>query len=824
MAAVLVGTAPLAVGAAHQPTVVAFVSACSACLLFLTISRDGRRGANPWAMAAPLAFVALPLSQLLPIPTALLSRFASATVQLVTQGGGVPHFLWLSLDAPSTLLTLAKSVAGLAVFVVAADTASAARRSRNLFVKAVAISGLVGLLIAIVHRIWGVALIYGRFGSSRPLLNGPFVNSNHNAEFLELATFANIACALAFGTRFQKILWTAGAVFCAAGALATLSRGSILALVAGGGSLGLALLVRRPEPVPNDPGSQGFERRHLVWLVAGVASLSLLALSLGASALLDRLTQGNVLGDIRFALWRDSLRLLSAHPFGVGAGAFDRVYPIYRTMSTGHAVRFSHVENQPLQWLLEYGWVGFVVLVVAACLTLRAFAPRSMTPSSLALGAGLLATFTHNFVDFGLDLLGVSLPFWALAGTLAGRAQRAPNAPAPRSTLVMSLTAVALGFLSTPIIVSRPLRDFDAAIRKAKTDDERRQLAEAAARSHPVDYFYPLVQAWATPLRSDLSGHFPRLRELNRALLLCPHCPDVHLEVARTLWRLGHRKQSVAEYRHAVASQPDLVGLVFDEIWRSGRSTTDLRDFAGSDPSVLLEIGTYLLDHGEFRAASAIVSEAEVAGATAGQLAILRGRVALLQGDSPGAERYLSTALGLLPTDSRIAVLLAEAMERNGKTDQALEVLEAALGRAPNDVDSARLRLSLLARHKRWSQTEKALDGFKEALQNAQVATVEAHVLAARIYVEQGRTAEALAEFQIASVQWPENIELIMEYAQLADRAGKTNRALDLLASVEMMAPGHAGARALRGQIAARRRESSERALLGTELPITGLH
>jgi tetratricopeptide (TPR) repeat protein len=821
LAGASVAIAPLAVGAAHKTSVVFFVSTCAASLLLLIAAGRTRGLGEPRFLAAPFAFLVLTLLQLLPIPASVLGWLDPAGAQLVVDNGIAPSmFRPFSLDPPSTLLSVAKFSACFAIFAVAAQTSSASKRRRDLFVKTVAISGVAALLVAIGHRIWGVTLIYGHFGGTRPLLNGPFVNPNHNAEFLELASFAALACALVPGPRFQRILWTAAAISCAAGALATLSRGSLLALAAGGGSFTLLMvLAQRQDPSgATREGSAGGLKGRIVWFITLVASLLLVAFSLGAISLLDRFTKGNLMGDVRIALWRDSFRVLRAHPLGIGAGAFDRVYPVYRTIVTDHAVRFGHVENQPLQWLIEYGWGSFALLVLAIFTTLGALAFRSMTPWSLAVCAGLIAVFVHNFVDFGIDLLGVSLPFAALAGTLAGRAQRpSPSGRSAKLTLIGALGVVAIATVSVPLLLAPPLRDFDDLIRKAATPAERRDLAIAAERAHPTDYFYALVRASATPLLPDAQGRFPRLRALNRALQLCTNCSDAHLELARSLWSLGRRKQSITEYRNANTIQPDRRLGVVDEIWRAGRQSADLKALAGPDASTLLEISAYLLDQGQSAPAAAVLAEAEVYGAPSGPVVVLRGRAALLGGDNRLAERLLRKAQSLLPTDSRIPAYLAEAMERNGETDQAVELLETLLARTPNDLDSARLRLSLLTRHKRWSQTEKALDALKEALQNNQMPTTEAHISAARVYLQQDRLRDALAEFQIASVQSPEDADLLVEYAQSAARAGQATRVSELLASVAAIRPGDPTLLQLRKQVEAQRQSVTRKSLLGVD-------
>jgi hypothetical protein len=75
--------------------------------------------------------------------------------------------------------------------------------------------------------------IYGIFATFSGVPVGPFINPNHEAELLELSAFTALALAYAASTRDRRRAWKAVAAFLAAGALSTISRGSVLALGAG---------------------------------------------------------------------------------------------------------------------------------------------------------------------------------------------------------------------------------------------------------------------------------------------------------------------------------------------------------------------------------------------------------------------------------------------------------------------------------------------------------------------------------------------------------------------------------------------------------------
>jgi thioredoxin-like negative regulator of GroEL len=550
-------------------------------------------------------------------------------------------------------------------------------------------------------------------------------------------------------------------------------------------------------------------------VLGGVLALLALALAFGATAVIGRFTKESPFADARFALWRDALRVFAVHPLGIGGGAFDRVYPVYRTAMTMHPVRFTHAENQPLQFLIEYGWPGSIVAAVAIAATLLSLHPRALPLSSLALAAGMLAVVVHNFVDFGMELLGDALPWFALLGTLVGLVRRSELAVATRASPASRTVALGVGGLAVlttlmlvPTMYAPDLRDFDALIRRASTPQERRQLALAATGPHPTDYFYPLVESTSNASSRGRDGWRERLRLLNHALRLCAACADVHLEVARTLWSLARRKQAVVEYQMALRIQPDLVLTVTEEIWRNGRSPSDLIELAGDRTERTVQICTFLLDIGSASAALAVLEGEEPHALSAGYDALLRGRAALQQGKASDGETWLLKAMTSLPAEPGIGLYLAQAQEANGKLDDALRTLAAAIARSPGDCESARARLDMLSRHHRWSMIEDAIDVFKEALQNRQFPTTDAHLAAARIYLEQGRVTDSLREYQLASVQRPEDVGLLIEYARTADRAGRTTTATQLLGEASTLNPNNQDARVLLQKIADRRRET----------------
>ena len=124
--------------------------------------------------------------------------------------------------------------------------------------------------------------------------------------------------------------------------------------------------------------------------------------------------------------------------------------------------------------------------------------------------------------------------------------------PLSRGTvLVMGAVGLSLalwvGFASPPTI-EEDMFKLNEMSTKGVASQEFEDAAAAAIRRHPAAYM----------LHLSLGRHYlatrntKALTSLNRALLLFPQSPQVHLEVARTLRAMGQTAQAVLEYRLAM--------------------------------------------------------------------------------------------------------------------------------------------------------------------------------------------------------------------------------------------------------------------------------
>lgn len=378
-----------------------------------------------------LALGIYPLLQLLPLPSALVAilspeRYAAATSIATAFGEPLPAFIPLSLSTPRTFevwLTLAPAIA---VFFVMRQLLAQRPDSRwTLAAPIIALASLEALL--------GLAQWWlGRAADGNATATGTYVNRNHFAGLLEMATplalCAAAACWQESVTRYSRpaAAGLKSALMLALGTLMllavvfSLSRMGFLAVIVGLALTASLAVVSKP---PSKPAGAGW-RRIVPALGAGACVLAL-ALVLPTEALVARFSifaSGELSPSSRSQIWRDTLPLISAYPWtGCGLGAYEFGLYKWKTAAPMNTVDFAH--NDYLQVLAELGIPGFLLAAALAALIFRRIGRAVLEGRQRPdwwLAAGLLAALVsialHSLTDFNLYIPANLLTAAWLAG------------------------------------------------------------------------------------------------------------------------------------------------------------------------------------------------------------------------------------------------------------------------------------------------------------------------------------------------------------------------------------------------------------------------
>ncbi len=435
-----------------------------------------------------LAFAALALLQLVPLPSALHARLAPGSWEVWWPSdpaaaavlGHRAHAI--SLDPSGTLRSLAL-FAAVSLLAVLGAPALARRACLARCAAAVTLGGFAITAYAVFARARFGALLYGTTVVPTVAPFGPFVNKNHFAGWTSMAAVlvAGFAVGLAGEARRSRrgtapagtataALALVASLAMALAVLASLSRGGVFALAAGVACLLLLVFrgsgVRSPAAVLSTALAVAVLGGILVFLAPASARERLRTLA-GAS--------------FRFDTWRDTLRLAGASPLvGHGLGAFHDAYPRFKV---GHgAERVEHAENDFLEVAAEGGAVGVAVAVAGIVLLVRralrelrrhavpAPSAREGEPAGMSrvLGgashgglAALAALSAHSLVDFDLRIpASAALAALAVAMVAAASGVRPkPLRPAIAGSLAAGSGLLLVATLSLPPAPWRRARD-----------------------------------------------------------------------------------------------------------------------------------------------------------------------------------------------------------------------------------------------------------------------------------------------------------------------------------------------------------------------------
>nr|MBP9089174.1 O-antigen ligase family protein [Kofleriaceae bacterium] len=363
-------------------------------------------------------------------------------------------------------------------------------------------------------------------------------------------------------TVVRRIGWACVVAICAVTAFLTLSRGAVLAL--GFGTLVFAIMMIGQRYVRKSTHAQPSTD---VWRTkVPIAVFATCVLVLGVLT-----TAQNVSNQIahtsvtefdskqsKYAAWRASTNLISESPWlGIGRGALEPTLTRVNPGSSYHT--FSHLENEYLQAVVEWGILGAVA--VGGCLIWLLVAMlQRWHRGPLAAGAigAIAAIAAQNIVDFSLDLPGVALPTAALVATLSGiqlknvsiQSQKNPaEAKRPSRMHQVARASVMVLLVLSGIVMQTPMSRSVAeshALLLSPTADFA--TVTQAVTAHPFDYLAYARAADLLRISRD-----PRVSGFVRhALILHPTHSGLHLIAARLLLRSGHQDQAAVEYRLAL--------------------------------------------------------------------------------------------------------------------------------------------------------------------------------------------------------------------------------------------------------------------------------
>jgi hypothetical protein len=544
-------TAVMGVGGAprHVVVVMALLAAIAAAGQFG--SRRKLDGISPLLLFLGFA-VALTGLQLIPVPARVREFFSETGHGLISDGQallGHEEDSWrpLSLDPAATIFELCKFSA---YFLLAwmALRAAATERGRTRLMIAVAGTAGVVVFVALVHELMDAETLFGIYKPQHvsPIVVAPLLNANHLACLMGLG--AIVAAGLVLHERKVpaiRVLWVAIVVGCVGILLATRSRGGVIGLGAGATVMAVLTVLQRLRAAGNSSRKEVL--RIAIPAAITVLCTLVLVVYIGGDKVRGEFAQTkfNELSDPRskYAAWSSAMELFQEAPIlGIGRGAFESSFT--RVHPQAGQVTFSHVENEYLQTLIDWGVVGAIAFAIAigfaGLYLLRRWHRGSLTAAAIG---GLAAVSVQSLVDFGLELPGVAVPTILVASTLFYVPVRETASSVSRTGLRAFAIIAAIGIALLAGSSRAKLVGEDHLDLRDKPTAAR---AEEALSRHPLDYYS------AALIGSTSKDHQVQIAFVNHALRLHPSHPDLHLVVARWLVATKRYQQAAFEYRFAL--------------------------------------------------------------------------------------------------------------------------------------------------------------------------------------------------------------------------------------------------------------------------------
>lgn len=558
-AAVALGV--LAIGGASRWVVIALCGLAAIAAAGQVTSRRRLGRISPLLVLIG-AVVALTAIQLIPLPEATVAHLEPAGHELVRDSQQLLHhdrgWYPLSMDPSATRVELAKLAAYLLIAWMALRAAASERGRQRLLSAVAGVAGLVAL-IGIVHEVVGADRLFGVYEPVHltPVVMAPLLNANHLACLMSLG--AIVAGGLAFHERRSpsvRAMWILVTLLCIGVGLSTRSRGGVMGLAAGTTITAVVIVLQRLREA-------GQAKRKDVLRVAVPAAVVVLCslvlvIFLGGGEVRHDLETTHLaeLSDPRskYAAWESSIELIEEAPvLGIGRGAFETAFT--RVHPASSQLTFSHVENEYLQAVVDWGVLGGIAIALAGgfavLVALRRWRNGSLGASAIG---GLTAVAVHSLVDFGLELPGVAIPTIIVAATVL----YVPLKETGRSRLRTGLRAgVVAAVVAAGVLALLPgSRTLGEDHEELDDDDVTLADAQAILDRHPLDY---LAAAYVARESKDATT---QLAFLNFALRLHPTHPGLHRTIARWLAQSHKIAQATLEYRIAITGTNDPTQLV----------------------------------------------------------------------------------------------------------------------------------------------------------------------------------------------------------------------------------------------------------------------
>ncbi len=362
-----------------------------------------------------LSIIIFSVIQILPLTEGIVALLSPTSASLYEIAGANDFFL--SVDVGQSTINFIKLLSFFCLFCLILQLVNSEQRIRYLLITMVAsgtFQALYGSLAVLLNL--ETSLIFGHKITN--VATGSFVYKNHYANFLMLCLCAGLGLIV---TALEKEKTKTPKDLMRSLATTMLSSKAIIRIC-------LALMVIALVMSRSRMGNTAFfismaiagglalilikNRSHGLFILVVsmfIVDLFIVSAYFGLERIKERLVQTSLDAETRDEVVRDSFSIIQDFPFfGSGAGSFYTIFPSYQSSNLN--VFYDHAHNEYLQFTIEYGFFGVLLLapimMFAFYKALRAMHKRR---NSILKGLGfsscmaIIGMCIHMSVDFPLQ-------------------------------------------------------------------------------------------------------------------------------------------------------------------------------------------------------------------------------------------------------------------------------------------------------------------------------------------------------------------------------------------------------------------------------------
>ncbi|WP_408590197.1 O-antigen ligase family protein [Novosphingobium sp.] len=333
-----------------------------------------------WLLA--FLIVLVPAAQLVPLPPAIWHGLPGRTIEVeaLTLLGKQDAWMPVSMTPARTLASLLSMACTAAVMIIIAALKPAAR---NYVCAAIAVVAFASIILGVlqVSDRYGVAWAF--YQNAAPgFLNGFEANRNAQTEVLKIGMLAAGVVMTTLGVRvavgYGTWLWLGALIgILSIFSLAVVLTGSRTGMVL----LPLALVGFAAILFPELKRRLAHPWRTLTFSAVGVGAIG--ALSVLSPTVSRILTRFLSLSDARNDIWTDTLFAIhGVWPIGGGMGSFPTLFNAAEQLETVDQLQAGRAHSDWLEWTLETGLPGQIVLAIALALVLYMLVTSARTAAA----------------------------------------------------------------------------------------------------------------------------------------------------------------------------------------------------------------------------------------------------------------------------------------------------------------------------------------------------------------------------------------------------------------------------------------------------------